>query len=126
MIILLIDEILKLHEWMIEATGGAAGVRDVATLESAVYHAFATFEGNDLYPSLEEKAARQAYAIIRNQPFVDGNKRTGLYVMLVFLELNNIRLSFTQPELVKIGLGIADCSIGADDILQWILKHRQE
>lgn len=125
MIILMVDEILKLHEQISQATGGASGIRDTATLESAVYHAFATFDGKDLYPRLEEKAARKAYAIIRNHPFVDGNKRTGLFVMLVFLELNGVMLSFTQPELVSLGIGIANGSLSSEDVLQWILAHKQ-
>ena len=96
-------DVILLHEMMFKTTGGASGIRDMAALESALYHSYATFNGKDLYPTIEEKAGRQAYGIIRNHSFIDGNKRTGLFVMLVFLELNGIKLKFSQSELVKLG-----------------------
>ncbi|MBM3707738.1 MAG: type II toxin-antitoxin system death-on-curing family toxin [Actinobacteria bacterium] len=119
-----ISQVLYLHNLMCSATGGSSGVRDLAAPESAVYHAYASFEGKDLYNTIEEKAARQAYGIIRNHPFIDGNKRTGLFVMLVFLELNGIKLNFTQHELIKLGIGIADGSINPEQITRWILKNK--
>jgi death-on-curing protein len=61
----------RLHQKMIEASGGANGVHSLGALESAIAHVFASFDGKDLYPSIEEKAARQAYAIIRNHPFLE-------------------------------------------------------
>ena len=118
-------QVLYLHSLMGNATGGSAGLRDKAALESAIYHSYASFEGKDLYPTVEEKGARQAYGIIRNHPFIDGNKRTGLFVMLVFLELNNIKLNFTQSELVGLGIGIAEGKIDSEQIKQWILKHKK-
>jgi death-on-curing protein len=123
MIKLDITDVLLLHEMMCKKTGGAPGVRDTGVLESSLYHAYATFEEKDLYPTIEEKAARQAYGIIKNHPFVDGNKRTGLFVMLVFLELNSIRLEFSQLELVKLGIGIADGSLESSDITKWITER---
>jgi death on curing protein len=117
-------QVLYLHNLMHSFTGGSSGIRDFAALESAIYHAYASFEGKDLYPTIEEKGARQAYGIIRNHPFIDGNKRTGLFVMLVFLELNNIKLYFTQSELVNLGVGISKGKIDSDQITKWILKHK--
>ena len=119
-------QVLYLHNLMRSATGGLPGIRDLAGLESAIYHAYASFEGKDLYPSIEEKGARQAYGIIRNHPFIDGNKRTGLFVMLVFLELNRIELDFKQSELVYLGAGIADGSINPKQIIEWVLKHKKK
>jgi len=119
-------QVLYLHNLMCSATGGSSGVRDIAALESAIFHAYASFEGKDLYQNIEEKAARQAYGIIRNHPFFDGNKRTGLFVMLVFLELNDIKLNLTQPELINLGIGIADRSINPTQITEWILKHKKK
>ena len=120
-----IEQVLSLHEMMSKATGGATGLCDIGTLESALYHAYASFDGKDLYPTLEEKAARQVYGIIHNHPFLDGNKRTGLFVMLVFLELNDIKLHFSQFELVELGLGIAAGKINSKQITQWIIKHKK-
>jgi death on curing protein len=119
-------QVLYLHGLMCSATGGASGVRDIAALESAIYHAFASFEGRDFYQTIEEKAARQAFGMIRNHPFVDGNKRIGLFVMLVFLELNHIKLSFPQNELVKLGTGVADGSVGPAQITEWIKRYKKK
>jgi len=110
------DQVLYLHNLMCNATGGSSGLRDRAVLESAIYHCYASFEGKDLYPTVEEKSARQAYGIIKNHPFIDGNKRTGLFVMLIFLELNNIKLNFTQSELVDLGIGIAKGKIDSEQL----------
>jgi death-on-curing protein len=118
-------DVLSLHEMMHRATGGASGIRDIGTLESALYHAYASFEGKDLYPTVEEKAARQVYGIIRNHPFLDGNKRTGLFVMLVFLELNDIKLKFSRSELVKLGIGIAEGKADSQYIKKWIIRHKE-
>ena len=117
-------DVLSLHNKMYKATGGTSGIRDIGALESALYHAYASFEGKDLYPTIEEKAARQVYGIIRNHPFVDGNKRTGLFVMLVFLELNGIRLKFSQSELVQLGICIAEGKADSQYIKKWITRHK--
>ena len=118
-------DVLSLHEMMHRATGGASGIRDIGTLESALYHAYASFEGKDFYPTVEEKAARQVYGIIRNHPFLDGNKRTGLFVMLVFLELNDIKLKFSRSELVKLGISIAEGRADSQYIKKWIIRHKE-
>lgn len=126
MTLLTIDQVLWLHATMLQATGGAEGLRDKGSLESSLYHAFASFEGQDLYPSLEEKAARKAYSIIHSHPFVDGNKRTGLFVMLIFLEINGIVLKFTQEELVDLGNGLASGNMDDKEVLKWIRSHKDE
>ena len=82
------DKVLLLHQLLIAETGGAADVRDFGLLESALESAYATFDGQELYPSKEEKGARFGCALISNHAFVDGNKRIGMYVMLTFLEVN--------------------------------------
>jgi len=120
------DQVLYLHNLMCDATGGFPGIRDLAGLETAIYHAYASFEWKDLYFTIEEKSARQAYGIIRNHPFIDGNKRTGLFVMLVFLELNSTILNFNQSELVFLGNCIADGSVNPEQITDWILKHKKK
>jgi len=120
-----IDDVILLHKMMSKATGGASGIRDMAALESAIYHSYATFDGKDLYPAIEEKAGRQAYGIIRNHPFIDGNKRTGLFVMLVFLELNGVKLKLSQSELVWLGNRMASGRLGPSGLIKWINKHRE-
>lgn len=118
------DDVLSLHKKMCKATGGTSEIRDIGALESALYHAYATFEGKDLYSTIEEKVARQVYGIIRNHPFLDGNKRTGLFVMLILLELNNIKLDFSQSELVKLGISVAEGKADPQYIKKWIIRHR--
>ena len=118
------EKVKLLHQLMAEATGGSAGVRDEGLLDSAIENAFATFGGEELYPSKEEKAASLAYSLISDHAFVDGNKRIGVYVMLSFLELNGIRIEASDDDVIKLGLGTADGSMKRDEILAWIMEHK--
>lgn len=119
-----VKQILKLHEKMVAATGGSDGVRSIDLLESAINNAYATFGGIDLYREIEQKCASVCFSIINNHPFVDGNKRMGIYIMLILLELNGITIKFTQEELITLGLGTAAGSLKQDDILKWIEEHK--
>ena len=118
------EKVLLLHKLIAEETGGGIGVRDEALLDSALEAAFAGFGDKEFYPTKEEKAARLGYALISNHAFVDGNKRIGMYVMLTFLEVKGIYMSCTNDEVVEMGLGLADGSIGYDALLKWIREHR--
>ena len=118
------EKIKLLHQLMAEATGGSVGVRDEGLLDSAVEGAFATFDGVELYPSKEEKAAKLGYSLISNHAFVDGNKRIGVYVMISFLELNGIHVDSSDEDVIALGLGLADGSMGQDDVLKWINGHK--
>lgn len=117
------EKVLLLHQIMAEATGGDVGVRDEALLESAIENIYLTFDGVELYPSKEEKAARLGYSLISNHAFVDGNKRIGMYIMLSFLELNGIKINATNKDVYTLGMSVADGSAGYDDILNWIKEH---
>ena len=119
------EKVKLLHQLMAEATGGSIGVRDEGLLDSAIEGAFATFDGVELYPSKEEKAAKLGYSLISNHAFVDGNKRIGVYVMLSFLELNGIHIEAADEDVVSLGLGVADGSMEQKDILDWIHKHKK-
>ena len=101
------EKVLLLHQLMAEATGGDVGVRDEALLESAIENIFATFDGVELYPSKEEKAAQLGFSLISNHAFVDGNKRIGMYLMISFLELNGVKIDATNEEVAKLGLDVA-------------------
>ena len=118
------DKVLLLHQLMAEATGGDVGIRDEALLESAIENAYATFDGAELYPTKEEKAARLGFSLIANHAFVDGNKRIGIYVMLSFLELNGIRIEAENDAVAALGFAAAGGSAGYEDILAWIHAHR--
>lgn len=117
------EKILLLHKLLIEQTGGEDGVRDMGLLESAIAACDATFDGQDLFPTKEEKAARLCTGLVSNHAFVDGNKRIGVYVMLTFLEVNGIRLNVTDDELVTIGLSLAQSKMKYEELLQWVLEH---
>ena len=94
-------------------------------LDSALEGAFAGFGNQEFYPTKEEKGARLGYTLISNHAFVDGNKRIGIYVMLSFLEMNGIRISCTDEELVQVGLSIADGKMGYEELYSWVLEHEE-
>lgn len=123
MILLTVDQIKKLHTRLTLRTGGSDGLRDLGLLESAVYSADISFGGVEIYPTIEEKAARLMYALVSNHAFVDGNKRIGVLIMLTTLRLNGIDLHFTQQELINFGLDAAAGKLDYDDILAWITTH---
>lgn len=116
------EKVLLLHQLITEETGGDPGLRDFGLLDSALESAYATFDGNDLYPTKEEKAARLGFALISNHAFVDGNKRIGMYIMLTFLEVNGLRARPTNEEVVRVGLGVAAGGIKYDELLAWVRR----
>ncbi len=118
------DKVLLLHQLIAQETGGSEGVRDEGLLESALEGVFATFGGQELYPTKEEKGARLGFTLISNHAFVDGNKRIGMYVMLTFLEVNGIRLSCTNEEVAAVGLAVAAGEMGYEALLDWVRAHR--
>ncbi len=118
------EQVILLHKRLIEATGGSDGIRDVGMLDSALSNPFQSFENEELYPSVQAKAAQLCFGIVKNHPMIDGNKRLGAHVMLVFLELNGYGLSYTQQELSAAILDLASGEIGAEDILRWIIRHQ--
>ena len=118
-------QLLLLHEELITETGGAAGIRDEGLLDSALAAPFQSFEGHTPYPSLQQKAARLGYGLVKDHPFVDGNKRIGAHAMLVFLALNGIEMDYTQEELTDAFLNLASGKIGFEELLQWVLAHEQ-
>ncbi len=119
------DKVKLLHQLMAQATGGSVGVRDEGLLESALESAFATFDGAELFPGKEEKAAKLGYSLISNHAFVDGNKRIGVYVMLSFLEINGVKIYANDEDVLNLGLSVADGTFKYEDILSWIKKHKQ-
>ncbi len=120
MITLSKEKVLHLHHMLSCETGGEESIRDVALLESALGNAFATFGGAELYPTIEEKAARLGFALISNHAFVDGNKRIGVLVMLTFLAVNGIWVNATNADVVALGLGVAAGEMEYQDVLAWV------
>jgi len=117
-------QVVMLHEQLIRETGGTAGIRDDGLLESALEAPFQEFGGVSVYPSVQQKAARLGFGLVKNHPFVDGNKRIGAHAMLVFLELNGIELNHTSEELSEIILKLAAGDADLQSLLSWILEHQ--
>lgn len=118
------EKAILLHRLIVKETGGSAELRDVNLLDSALQSAYATFDGKDLFPTKEEKAAKIGFALISNHAFVDGNKRIGMLIMLTFLEVNGVRLEITDSDIVQMGLGIAGGTVCYEDLLSRILSHK--
>ena len=123
MILLTVEEIITLHKKLVKITGGSAELRDLGLLESALYASEASFGEAEVYPTVIEKSARLAYGLITNHAFVDGNKRIGVFTMLMTLRLNHIKITYTQKELTDLGLGVASGLLSYEDILEWIKNH---
>jgi death-on-curing protein len=117
-------QILALHRELINNFGGTDGLRDECLLDSAISAPFHVFEGKHIFPSIEEKATRLGFGLIKNHPFLDGNKRIGAHAMLVFLALNGVNLSYTQKELYETILQIAEGTYTYENLLRWVWKHR--
>ena len=118
------EKVLLLHKLITAETGGDPNVRDLALLNSALESAFQTFDGQELYPTKEEKGARIGYALISNHAFVDGNKRIGMYVLLTFLETNGIKIHPTVDDVARVGLAVAAGEMQYEDLLEWIHDNK--
>lgn len=119
------EKVLLLHQLIAEETGGSVGVRDLGLLESALNNAYATFGGEELYKTKEEKAASLGFSLISNHAFVDGNKRIGVYVMLTFLEAEVIKMDCSNEDVVDFGLSVAAGEMKYEEILSWINKFKR-
>jgi len=116
-------EILQLYHRIIEQSGGSMGIRSLSTLESALAQPQMTFGGEDLYPSIIEKAAALAFSLIQNHPFVDGNKRTGHAAMETFLLLNGHEINAPSEEQEKVILQVAAGKLGREEFTAWLRSH---
>ena len=116
-------QILMLHSMMFAQSVGADGLRDEGLLESAINTPLQTFGGQELYPTVLEKAARLGYGLIHNHPFLDGNKRIGTHAMLVFLDINNITLSYEDDDLIAAILRVASGEMDDSQLLEWLKTH---
>ena len=124
MITLSKEQLIAIHDQIIATTGGTAGLRDEGLLDAALAAPWQTFAGQELFPSLEEKAARLGYGLASNHPFLDGNKRIAAIATLELLVLNGIRLVYTQKELSDIFLELASENSGHSKLLEWITAHK--
>jgi death-on-curing protein len=117
------EAVIAMHSELIAQSGGLDGIRDTTMLDVSINSLFHTFDGQNLYPTIQAMAAHLAFSLIKNHPFLDGNKRIGILSMLVFLDINGLPVDCTDDELVTLGLGLADSSITESELIEWIILH---
>jgi death-on-curing protein len=120
---LTIEIVLYIHQRQIERYGGLSGIRAINLLESAVARPFHTFDSIDLYQSSLEKAAALFEAMIKNHPFVDGNKRVAYACLELFLELEGYQIKQTEDEKYSFVIQAASSQIEYDGILAWLKRY---
>ena len=120
---LTVNEVLELHRLALEQSGGADGVRDQNGLESALAQPSMTFAGQDLYPTLVEKAVALCFSLVMNHPFIDGNKRVGHFAMETFLVLNGKEIEAAVDEQERIILGLAAGEMEREEFSEWLAAH---
>jgi len=122
---LTLEEVLELHRLVLEQSGGLAEVRDFGALDSAVAQPQMSFGGQDLYPTLGEKAAALGFSLVCNHPFADGNKRVGHAAMESFLVLNGWELVAGVDEQEQVILQLATGTTPREEFTAWIQSHIQ-
>jgi death-on-curing protein len=120
---LTLDEVLALHADQIERYGGAAGVRDLGLLQSALAAPRATFGKEFLHGTLPEMAAAYLFHVARNHPFLDGNKRTGLAAAIAFLGLNGLWLEINPDMLSEVVVRVAEGAMTKAELAEAIRHH---
>ena len=120
---LTLHEVLMLYRRIIKQSGGAEGIANLNGLESALAQPYMTFGGEDLYPTIFEKAAALGFSLIKNHPFVDGNKRIGHAAMEVFLVLNGFEIEASVDEQENIILQVASGKLERKEFTDWLRTH---
>ena len=120
---LTLGEVVELHRRILQASGGASGIRDLGALDSAVAQPKATFGGVDLYPTAVEKAAALCFSLVQNHPFVDGNKRVGHAAMETFLILNGAEIYAPVDDQERLMLDFAAGRIDRSHLTDWLRHH---
>jgi death-on-curing protein len=120
---LALAEVVDLHRRLLEATGGAAGIRDLGALESALAQSRMTLAGRDVYPTLAEKAAALCFSLVGNHPFVDGNKRVGHAAMETFVVLNGAEIDACLDEQERVMLDLAAGRVDRGQLADWLRQH---
>lgn len=122
---LTLKDIIYINDLTIKKHGGSPGIKNQSLIESSLYSGVATFGGEDLYQTLEDKISMISYSFIKNHGFNDGNKRVGCIVLLTLCYKNNIPIKPSQQDLINLGLGVASGILGKDEIKSFILKYKR-
>jgi death-on-curing protein len=121
-----LGEVVRLHQMLIESSGGASGIRDLGLLDSALAQPRMTFEGRDLHPTLLDKAAALCTSLVQNHPFVDGNKRVGHAAMATFLMLHDVEIAATVDEEERLILDLAAGRCRREELVSWLQSHTKK
>ncbi|MCC6298038.1 MAG: type II toxin-antitoxin system death-on-curing family toxin [Anaerolineales bacterium] len=120
---LTVSEVIELYRQTIQASGGTVGILSIESLESAVAQPRATFGGEELYPTIVEKAAALGFSLVMNHAFVDGNKRIGHYAMETFLVINGYEVDAPIDEQEAIILQLASGTLDRASFTDWVREH---
>lgn len=118
------DKIKKMHRILAAETGGPVAMKNESSLAEALEGKFKTVGGQELYPTVEEKAAILGYSLIIKHPFFDGNMRLGMLAMLTLLEVNGIKIACTDEDIIKAGRSVAAGRMDYRQLLHWVLHHK--
>ena len=120
---LTLSQVLEIHRLVLAQSGGAPGVRDLGAVESALAQPGMSFGGEDLYPTIADKAGAICFSLVMNHPFVDGNKRVGHAAMETFLVLNQYELSADVDDAERMMLQLAAGQLTRDAFVDWVRNH---
>ena len=118
-----VQDIYELHIQLEKTFILSSGIRDKNLLASAVNTPFQTFMGNDLYPTIYDKAAQLCYGIANNHPFTDGNKRTALHSMYVYLIINGFDITASQQEVENLIINVAAGNMTNTELAEWLREN---
>ncbi len=121
-----LNEVLDIYNKIMQQSGGTIGIRDVGAFESAIAQPRMSFGGNDLYPTIVEKATALCFSLVMNHPFLDGNKRIGHAAMEIFLILNGYEIDSTVDEQEIIILSLASGKLDRNEFNEWLKHHIKE
>lgn len=121
-----VTRVLYIHDRMVKEFGGSAGVRDIGLVESAVGRTQATFDGKDLYESIFDKAAALLQSLLKNHPFVDGNKRTALTAAGSFLKINGWNIINNHKEEVAFAVKVDNQNLTLEQISKWLKDNSEK
>lgn len=120
------QKVLYIHDRVVKRTGGSFGVRDISLVESAVYRPQASFDRKDLYKTVFDKAAALLQSLLKNHPFIDGNKRTALSSSAIFLKINGYKLINTHKEEVEFAIKVDNEHLSIEEIATWLKKNSRK
>ena len=120
-----VEIVIRIHDRLIETSGGKKGIKDINLLDSAINSIYQTYDSKELYPIILEIAARLCYSLNKNHAFIDWNKRISMHMLAVFLRFHDVNYAPSNDEAIKIGLSLADGSMTYEDLVKWLKESIQ-